>query len=115
MRDPLKVVTEGIERFNGKAFRIATLQKEHIIVTKADQVAEYIRAPDRVLDMLEAADDVGISSLLPDSIEGPLAKFQCSSNNRSSGRWAMVSPSAPTIQQSFATRSPGALERASLP
>jgi len=57
MLDPLKVVTDGIKQFNGKAFRIATLQKEYIVVTQADQVAEYIRAPDNVLNMLEAADD----------------------------------------------------------
>jgi len=61
---PVEVVTDGIKQSNGKAFRIATLQKEYIIVTQADQVAEYIRAPDNVLNMLEAADDVRVSSLL---------------------------------------------------
>ena len=60
MLDPLKVVTDGIKQFNGKAFRIATLQKEYIVVTQADQVAEYIRAPDNVLNMLEAADEVSL-------------------------------------------------------
>ncbi|KAI6872898.1 hypothetical protein KC343_g725 [Hortaea werneckii] len=57
MRDPVGILTNGIDKFRNKPFRIATLQGEYVIITSREQVAEYIRVGDDVLNMLEAADD----------------------------------------------------------
>jgi len=57
MRDPVGILMDGIDKFGNKPFRIATLQGEYVIISSREQVAEYIRANDDVLHMLEAADD----------------------------------------------------------
>ncbi|KAI7084689.1 hypothetical protein KC356_g6486 [Hortaea werneckii] len=60
MRDPVRILTNGIDKFRNKPFRIATLQGEYVIITSREQVAEYIRVGDDILNMLEAADDIPV-------------------------------------------------------
>jgi hypothetical protein len=63
MRDPIKLVTEGYQKYRGGYFRISTLQGEYVLVTSRDKVGEYLRAPDDVLSMQEAANDVSTTLL----------------------------------------------------
>jgi hypothetical protein len=56
-KDPLTLMTAAYEKYNPGYFRIATLQGEYILVTDNDKVAEYLRAPDDVLSMQDAAND----------------------------------------------------------
>lgn len=58
MYDPAGLVKQGVEAYNRQFFKIATLQGEYVLISDRDKVAEYIRAPDDVLNMQEAADDV---------------------------------------------------------
>lgn len=90
MRDPVGILTNGIDKFRNKPFRIATLQGEYVIITSREQVAEYIRVGDDVLNMLEAADDVSCSfERGHDSLTDCQPRNR--SNNKSNGRWAMES------------------------
>ncbi|KEF61463.1 uncharacterized protein A1O9_03029 [Exophiala aquamarina CBS 119918] len=50
-------MTEGYAKYAPGYFRIATVQDECVIVTDRDKVAEYLRAPDDVLSMQDAAND----------------------------------------------------------
>jgi hypothetical protein len=56
-KDPLALMTAAYEKYKPGYFRIATLQGEYILVTDNDKVAEYLRAPDDVLSMQDAAND----------------------------------------------------------
>lgn len=48
---------EGYAKYAPGYFRIATIQDEYVIVTDREKVTEYLRAPDDVLSMQEAAND----------------------------------------------------------
>lgn len=56
-KDPLALMTAAYEKYHPGYFRIATLQGEYIIITDNEKVAEYLRAPDDVLSMQDAAND----------------------------------------------------------
>lgn len=85
MYDPVGHVREGIEKYKGGMFRIATLQGEYVLVPDREQVAEYIRVSDDVLGMQEAANDVSLMVRLIEQI------LIMTSNNNSNGQWATAS------------------------
>ena len=51
MRRPVDSVRDGMAKSKNGIFRIATIQGEYVLVTKPDKVAEYLKAPDSVLNM----------------------------------------------------------------
>jgi hypothetical protein len=63
LKRPVQLFNEGVEQYKRRPFRISTLQGEYTVVLEPKQVSEYIRAPDDVLGMQEAANEVGIRSL----------------------------------------------------
>jgi hypothetical protein len=58
MRDPFRLIQEGIKKTTNGMFRISTLQGEYVLVTDRNKVAEYLKAPDTVLNMQDGANDV---------------------------------------------------------
>lgn len=60
MRDPVGLVLQGITKYKSSPFRISTYQGEYVLVPSKESVAEYIRAPDDVLNFVESANDVSI-------------------------------------------------------
>lgn len=56
-RAPLKLMTEGVTKYKPGYFRIATIQGEYVMVTDRNKVQEFLRQPDDVLSMQEAAND----------------------------------------------------------
>ncbi|RKK06614.1 hypothetical protein BFJ68_g16544 [Fusarium oxysporum] len=57
MRKPLETILEGNSKSKNGLFRIATLQGEYIIVTDRHKVAEYVKAPDTILNSQDGAND----------------------------------------------------------
>ncbi|KAK2770182.1 hypothetical protein FQN53_005692 [Emmonsiellopsis sp. PD_33] len=57
LRDPVKLVREGIANYNHGPFRISTIQGEYVLINEKEKVAEYIRAPDDVLSFQDGAND----------------------------------------------------------
>ncbi|CAH0039587.1 unnamed protein product, partial [Clonostachys solani] len=55
--NPVKLVKEGSAKSKNGMFRIATLQGEYVLVTDRRKVAEYIKAPDSVLNMQDGSND----------------------------------------------------------
>ncbi len=55
--NPVKLTTEGYEKYKPGFFRIATIMGEYVIVTDRNKVQEYLRAPDDVLSFQDAAND----------------------------------------------------------
>lgn len=58
MLDPVGLVKEGVTKTENGLFRIATLSDEFVVVTDREKVAEYIKAPDAVLNMQDGANEV---------------------------------------------------------
>lgn len=58
MRQPAALVKAGVSKYNRKPFRICTLQGEYVIVSDRDMISQYLKQPDDVLGMQEAADEV---------------------------------------------------------
>lgn len=58
MRNPVDFVLESRSKSKNGLFRIATIQGEYVLVTDRHKVAEYIKAPDTVLNMQDGANDV---------------------------------------------------------
>jgi len=58
MRNPVKFVREGQAKAKNGLFRIATIQGEYVLVTDRHKVAEYIKAPDTVLNSQDGSNDV---------------------------------------------------------
>jgi hypothetical protein len=59
MRQPLATILQGVSKSKNGLFRIATLQGEYIIVADRHKVAEYVKAPDTILNSQDGANDVG--------------------------------------------------------
>jgi len=102
MRRPLELTQEGIAKYRSGYFRICTFQGEYTLIASKEKVSEYIRAPDDVLSMQDAANDVSTASDLS------RRHFQLISNvlfvdrlNNSPGPWAMEWPTEHTIRLSF--------------
>lgn len=57
MRQPLETIMEGRSKSKNGLFRIATLQGEYILVTDRHKVAEYVKAPDTILNSQDGAND----------------------------------------------------------
>jgi hypothetical protein len=53
------MVREGVAKSSTGMFRISTIQGEYVLVTDRHKVAEYLRAPDSVLNAQDGANDVG--------------------------------------------------------
>lgn len=60
MRRPVESVREGVAKHKNGIFRIATMQGEYVLVCKPELVAEYIKAPDSVLNFQDGANDVSV-------------------------------------------------------
>lgn len=58
MRDPSGMVQKGYSTSRNGLFRISTLQGEYVLVTDRHKVAEYLKAPDAILNAQEGANDV---------------------------------------------------------
>jgi hypothetical protein len=58
LQDPVKLMREGMAKSNNGLMRIATIQGESVLVSDRSKVAEYLRAPDSVLNAQEGANDV---------------------------------------------------------
>jgi hypothetical protein len=58
MRDPSGSVREAMAQSKNGVVRIATLQGEFILVMDRHKVAEYLRAPDTVLNAQDGSNDV---------------------------------------------------------
>jgi hypothetical protein len=58
MRNPLESVREGMGKSGNGLVRIATIQGEFILATDRHKVAEYIKAPDAVLNAQDGSNDV---------------------------------------------------------
>ena len=50
---PVELVKQGVAKSKNGLFRIATFKGEYVLVTDRHKVAEYIKAPDAVLNMQE--------------------------------------------------------------
>jgi hypothetical protein len=58
LQDPVKLIREGMAKSSNGLMRIATIQGEYVLVSDRNKVAEYLRAPDSVLNAQEGANDV---------------------------------------------------------
>lgn len=54
LRDPEGCLKEGYEKYPHGYFKIATITTENVVVNDADKVAEYLSAPDDVLNVQDA-------------------------------------------------------------
>ncbi|USP79331.1 cytochrome P450 [Curvularia clavata] len=57
MRNPVRLVQEGMGRAKNGLLLVATLSDEFVLVTTKEKVAEYMKAPDSVLNMQDGAND----------------------------------------------------------
>ncbi|PGH14610.1 hypothetical protein AJ79_02945 [Helicocarpus griseus UAMH5409] len=57
LKEPVRLVREGIASYNHGPFRISTIQGEYVLIPDKERVAEYIRAPDDVLSFQDGAND----------------------------------------------------------
>lgn len=85
MKNPLSLVLEGTAKAKNGMFRISTLQGEYVLVTDRSKVAEYLKAPDTVLNAQDGANDVGNTR---QSTMGN-SNSNLNSNNRYLIRWGM--------------------------
>jgi hypothetical protein len=58
LQDPVKLIREEMAKSSNGLMRIATIQGEYVLVSDRNKVAEYLRAPDSVLNAQEGANDV---------------------------------------------------------
>ncbi|KAI0024061.1 cytochrome P450 [Xylariomycetidae sp. FL0641] len=57
LRRPVEMVYEGMANSKNGLMRISTIQGEYVLVTDRHKVAEYLKAPDSVLNMQDGAND----------------------------------------------------------
>ncbi|KAI1850820.1 hypothetical protein JX265_013300 [Neoarthrinium moseri] len=57
LRNPNKLVREGMAKSKNGLLRIATIQGEYVLVTDRHKVAEYLKAPDSVLNAQDGSND----------------------------------------------------------
>ncbi|KAI0476569.1 cytochrome P450 [Xylariaceae sp. FL0804] len=57
LRDPVRLVKEGAAKSRNGLMRIATIQGEYVLVTDRRKVAEYLKAPDSVLNAQDGSND----------------------------------------------------------
>ncbi|KAI1339109.1 cytochrome P450 [Xylariaceae sp. FL0016] len=57
LRDPVGLVREGMSKSRNGLIRIATIQGEYVLVTDRHKVAEYLKAPDSVLNAQDGSND----------------------------------------------------------
>ncbi|KAL7619405.1 hypothetical protein AAE478_009944 [Parahypoxylon ruwenzoriense] len=85
MTAPVKVVHQGMANSTNGMFPIATLQGEYVLVTDCHKVAEYLKAPDSVLNAQDGANDqqqipytmgygVGHKTYHTQVVRGPITK-----------------------------------------
>lgn len=58
MKNPVESVRKGMAKSNNGLVRIATLQGEFILATDRHRLAEYIKAPDTILNAQDGSNDV---------------------------------------------------------
>ena len=56
--NPVRLVQESMAKTTNGLLRVATLSDEFVLVTTKEKVAEYMKAPDSVLNMQDGANDV---------------------------------------------------------
>ena len=58
MKDPVATVKEGCTKYKGGYFRVSTHAIEYTIVANKDRIAEYLAAPDEVLNFHDSVLDI---------------------------------------------------------